>query len=223
VYDAGSLESIVPSAFSIGALAGGSSVDATFSITPLRETTVRFVLEYMNGDNPYEVLYDLQVIPGLGKKLASPILSNVVVTNVGLHYSVTGSISNAGLEKANGIVLTTGYPAVPMYPDKEYVVGVLKPDDFSRTFTLTFTAAPEVREVPISIRYKDDYGNVYSVESTAHIPLPPPTVEEKTVVSLEALPTSLETIPTTWVIGVVVAIIIVGLYVLYRLLRWKTD
>ena len=218
VYDEGSLESIVPSALFIGELSGGSFVDATFSITPLHETTVQFVLEYMNGDNPNEVLYELHVTPGLDKKLASPILSNVVVTNAGSYYSVSGSISNAGLEKANGIVLTSSYPAVPIYPDKEYVVGVLKPDDFSRTFTLTFKADPDVRQIPIIITYKDDYGNVYTIESTVHLSFSPPTDEKpvETVVSLE-------TLPPPWVTAGSVIAIIAGLYVLYRLLRWKTN
>jgi len=64
IYDLGAFESIIPNAIYIGDLSAGSASDAKFSITPKYDTTIRFVLLYMNGDNPHEVIYNLPVVLG---------------------------------------------------------------------------------------------------------------------------------------------------------------
>jgi len=78
-----------------------------------------------------------------------------VITEGG-HYKVTGDVTNAGLEDAKSVLVTSGSPAVPVDPFRVYVVGSLEPDDFSG-FEVTFTAE-DADFVPLLIYYKDDDG-----------------------------------------------------------------
>jgi hypothetical protein len=221
LYEHEAFESITPSAVYIGDLAAGTASDAAFALTPVQDTTVQFVAEYMNGDNPHEIIYELPIVLGQDKKIASPVLSNVMVTSEGSFYRVSGSISNAGLEDANGLVLTAKSPATPVYPDKEYVVGVLKPNDFSRTFTLTFEIDSDVQSVPVLITYKDNSGNVHEVEYIADIPLPFFIADEGGIMQQQA---QKKTFPLHLpiMIGCII-IILAGVYGIYRLVKWKSD
>jgi len=220
IYDFGAFESIVPNAVYIGDISAGDASNAIFALTPTRDTTIQFVLEYMNGDNPHEIIYTLPVTLGQDKRLASPVLSNVMVTDMGSSYRVSGSISNAGLENAHGIIITSKSPARPVYPEREYVVGALKPDDFSRTFTITFATDETIRSVPVLITYKDNSGNVHEVEYM--VDLPPPIVHEE---ENEERPFQVKVpeFPESDLIIVVgcIAIILTGVYIIYRLMRWR--
>jgi len=219
IYDLGVFESIVPNAIYIGDLLAGSTADAIFAVTPRQDTTIQFVLEYMNGDNPHEVIYELPLLLGQDKRLASPMLSNVLVMHMGSSYRVSGSISNAGLENANGLVITSKSPARPVYPDREYVVGVLKPDDFSRTFAVTFEADSTVRSVPVLITYKDNSGNVHEIEYMVDLPLPVVYEEENQPQPVQTEASQSDLIV---VIGCIV-VILAGVYIIYRLVRWRSD
>lgn len=64
------------------------------------------------------------------------------------------------MKNAVSVVVATTGDAVPIYPYKDYVVGALKPDDFS-SFELTFTA-DGADVIPIEVSYKDDDGNQYT-------------------------------------------------------------
>jgi len=204
----------------IGDLASGTASNAVFTLTPIQDTTVLFVVEYMNGDNPHEGSYQLPITLGQDKKIASPVLSNVMVTNMGSSYRVSGSISNAGLEDANGLILTSKSPATPVYPDKEYVVGVLKPNDFSRTFTLTFEVESNVQSVPVLITYKDNSGNVHEIEYVTDIP-PPVFSTEEGIMHQQA---QTNTFPSHLLIMLgCIIVILVGTYGIYRLARWNSD
>jgi LPXTG-motif cell wall-anchored protein len=92
------------------------------------------------------------------KKQASPQMSNVQVKLENGIYHVTGDVTNAGLETANGVTVTALSPAVPQDPYKSYVIGALKPDDFG-SFEVTFTANAAT-SVPLQMSYKDTDGNV---------------------------------------------------------------
>jgi len=220
IYDQEAFESITPNAMYIGELAAGTASDVEFALTPIQDTTVLFVVEYMNGDNPHEVTYELPIALGQDKKIASPVLSNVIVTNIGSSYRVSGSISNAGLEDANGLILTSKSPATPVYPDKEYVVGVLKPNDFSRTFTLTFEVESNVHSVPVLITYKDNSGNVHEIEYIADIPPPVFMSEEGNV--QKQVKTKIPSSSLLITLGCII-IILTGAYGIYRLVRWKDE
>jgi hypothetical protein len=222
IYESSAFEKITPKAVYIGDLAAGSTSDAAFALTPIQDTTVLFVVEYMNGDNPHKVTYELPIALGQDKKIASPVLSNVMVVNMGSFYQVSGSISNAGLEDANGLILTSKSPATPVYPDKEYVVGVLKPNDFSRTFRITFEVKSNVHSVPVLITYKDNAGNVHEIEYITDLPpLPVFIAHEEEIMQQQA---QAKTFPSHLLIIIGCSIIIlVGIYGIYRFMRWTPD
>jgi hypothetical protein len=222
IYDPLAFESITPNTVYIGDIAAGTALNAVFTLIPIQDTTITFVAEYMNGDNPHEVVYELPIVLGQDKRIASPVLSNVMVTSMGSLYRVSGSISNAGLEDANGLILTSKSPAIPTYPDKEYVVGVLKPNDFSRTFTLTFEADSNVQSVPVLITYKDNIGNVHEVEYITDIPPQVFIADEGEIVPQQAQATALPVHHLLIMIGCII-IILAGVYGIYRLVRWNPE
>jgi len=149
-----------PSKTYIGDMAPDSKIPLNFTITPEYATTANLSLKYDNGDNHHIVKLDIPVPFGTDKKQANPVISNVVVKpDVGV-YRITGDVTNAGLENANSVTITSLSPAVPKDPYRSYVVGVLKPDDFG-SFEVTFTAL-NATSVPLQMSYKDGDGNVYT-------------------------------------------------------------
>ncbi|MDO9540334.1 MAG: hypothetical protein Q7J09_10095, partial [Methanocalculus sp.] len=154
---------VVPTSVFIGTLGSGQKSNASFSITPTGEGDLTFNVEYRNGQNRHTIPLTIPVIPGTAKRVAEPIVSNVEVSSIAGGYRITGDVSNAGLETARSVVITTKSPAVPIDPFRVYVVGSLDADDFS-SFEVTFSAQ-DTAEVPLVIRYRDDDGNLYE-EST---------------------------------------------------------
>ena len=158
-----------PSRTFIGDLASGAKAPVNFSVTPDKETQIALTLTYDNGNNPHEVTMDIPVTFGADKKEADPVMSNVIVTNDGTVYHVTGDVNNAGLETANTVIVTSLSPATPQDPYKTYVVGALKPDDFG-SFEVTFTANGNTTSVPVQLSYKDTDGNIYNSVQDVKIP-----------------------------------------------------
>jgi LPXTG-motif cell wall-anchored protein len=115
-------------------------------------------MNYDNGDNPHTVSLEMPVSFTPDKKKASPQMSNVQAKLESGVYHITGDITNAGLENANGVTVTALSPAVPQDPYKAYVIGALKPDDFG-SFEVTF-AASGATSVPLQMSYKDADGNI---------------------------------------------------------------
>jgi hypothetical protein len=149
-----------PSKTYIGDIAADSKIPVNFTITPEFATTATLTLKYDNGENHHNVVLDIPVTFGTDKKQANPVISNVVVKpDVGF-YRITGDVTNAGLENANSVTVTSLSPAVPKDPYRSYVVGVLKPDDFG-SFEVTF-AALNATSVPLQMSYKDSDGNIYT-------------------------------------------------------------
>jgi len=144
----------------IGSLKSGETREVSFDITPTGETDLSFTLEYANGENDHTTSRILPIVFGYDKKQADPYVSNLIVKQEKNGYHITGDVTNAGMENAVSVVVTTTGEAVPIYPYKNYVVGSLKPDDFS-SFELTFSTN-ETTGVPIEIRFKDDDGNQYT-------------------------------------------------------------
>ena len=149
-----------PSKIFVGELVSGAKVPVNFSVTADQPTTLHLILNYDNGDNPHTVNLDVPITFGADKKLANPVMSNVIVKNDAGTYRVTGDVNNAGLETANTVMVTSLAPAVPQDPYKTYVVGALKPDDFG-SFELTFSAK-NAESIPLQLSYKDADGNVYT-------------------------------------------------------------
>lgn len=155
----------VPTSIFIGTLEPGEIKDATFSVTPTGTGDLTFNVEYRNGQNRHSVPLTIPVVPGTAKRVAEPIVSNVEVSSITGGYRITGDVSNAGLETARSVVMTTKDPAEPIDPFRVYVVGALDADDFS-SFEVTF-AAKDAEKVPLVTRYRDDDGNLY--EEITHV------------------------------------------------------
>jgi ribosomal protein S8 len=149
---------VTPSETFIGSLASGAKTTADIAVTPYQPTTLGLTVNYDNGDNPHKVTMELPIAFGEDKKQAEPIISNIQVKSTDGIYHITGDVTNAGLENANSVVVTSLLPAVPEDPYKSYVVGVLKPDDFG-SFEVTFSA-DNGATIPVQLSYKDVDGNV---------------------------------------------------------------
>jgi len=149
-----------PSTIFIGKLASGASNSVNFTVTPAQETTLDLAVKYNNGDNIHTVTTDLPIVFGIDKKQANPVISNVQVKSEAGIYHITGDVTNAGLEPANSVIVTTLSPAVPHDPYKTYVVGALKPDDFA-SFEVTFSA-DNGSTIPLQLSFKDTDGNVFT-------------------------------------------------------------
>ena len=159
--------SLMPEKIFIGDLAPGKSTTVNFTATPDRETTMNLTVRYNNGDNVHTVATTLPVTLGSDKKKATPVISNVEVTNIGGVYHVTGDITNAGLLTANAVTVTSLAPAVPADPYRSYIIGALKQDDFG-SFELTFTT-DNTTSVPIQLSYKDKDGNVITSQQSVSL------------------------------------------------------
>ncbi|WP_298669629.1 hypothetical protein [uncultured Methanofollis sp.] len=161
----------VPTSTFIGALPPDGVAEATFNITPDRETTLTMTVAYRNGRNQRTTEASIPIVFSEDKKGARIVVSGVEVTRENSSYQVKGDVTNAGLEVAKAVVVTVGYPGVPVDPNRVYPVASLEPDDLSN-FELTFRAE-NVTEVPLVIEYRDTNGNLYttrtniSVEGTA--------------------------------------------------------
>jgi hypothetical protein len=149
----------------IGNLDPDESREIKFDITPADAEYIEFDASWRNGINKHISSVYIPVLYGDDKTGADPILNNVKSTTSGSYSTVSGDITNAGLEDAMSIVVTVGSPAVPVDPYKMYVIGSLEPDDFS-SFDLTYTlqSGKNTGEMPVIITYKDLNGNDYEKE-----------------------------------------------------------
>ncbi len=155
----------VPSSAFIGTLEPDGAARVLFNITPQEPTNLTFRVFYRNGQNAHETVLTLPVAFGSDKRRADPVLTNIEVLQEGSIYRVTGDVTNAGLESARSVIITSADPAVPTDPYRVYVVGTLDPDDFS-SFEVTFGTIGNVSEVPLVVEYRDEDGNLYTARST---------------------------------------------------------
>jgi len=144
----------------VGDIASRTNKSVTFSITPTEPTSLHITVNYYNGDNTHTATMDIPVVFSTDKKQASPVISNVIIKSDTGIYHVTGDVTNAGLETANAVTVTSIAPAVPSDPYRSYIVGALKPDDFG-SFEVTFSAA-NATSIPLQLTFKDADGNVIS-------------------------------------------------------------
>ena len=184
-----------PSETFIGSLASGAKITADIAVTPYQPTTLGLTVNYDNGDNPHKVTMELPLVFGPDKKQAEPIISNIQVKSTAGIYHITGDVTNAGLENANSVVVTSLLPAVPEDPYKSYVVGVLKPDDFG-SFEVTFSA-DNGATIPVQLSYKDVDGNVI-------------TSRQDVKISSNAVSSQMSDLP---LLPIIAGIIIVGAFV----------
>ncbi|MCQ8893494.1 MAG: hypothetical protein NQU46_02520 [Methanolinea sp.] len=177
VYPTGDGIEATPTRFFIGMLAPDQAQKVSFSLTPSESTVVAFHVDYYNGMNAHTETISIPIDVGKSKVQAELLVSNVVVERSGSRYTLTGDVTNAGLEAANAVVITTGEGAVPADPYRQYVVGTLQPDDFSG-FEVTFTVEGERTTVPLLISHKDADGNLYTATALVDIPARSPAEEK---------------------------------------------
>lgn len=163
----GANAAITPSQTYIGKLASGESTSVNITVTADQPTTLELRVDYNNGDNVHTVSTSLPVTFSDDKTQANPVVSNIEVTITGGVYHVRGDVTNAGLQTANGVTVTSISPVVPQDPYQSYVIGALKPDDFG-SFEVTFSA-DGITNVPLQLSYKDKDGNV--ITSLQHVSL----------------------------------------------------
>ncbi len=154
----GANATLMPATNYIGTLPPGESTTVNFTIVPEQPTTLELNVKYSNGDNLHNVAVSQPITFVMDKKDANPIITNVKVTRENGVYDVTGDVTNAGLQTANGVTVTSLSPAVPMDPFRSYIIGALKPDDFG-SFEITFSS-DDTTSVPLQLSYKDKDGNV---------------------------------------------------------------
>jgi hypothetical protein len=150
---------LIPSKTYIGDLAAGTSSTINFTSNADEPTTLFMHVDYDNGDNLHVVNMTLPIQFTTDKQQADPVMNQIVVALNNGTYDVTGDVTNAGLSNANGVTVTSLSPAVAQDPDRNYVIGTLKPDDFG-TFEVTFTVPEGTKSVPLQQSYKDSDGNV---------------------------------------------------------------
>jgi hypothetical protein len=161
VYASGDGIESAQTSFFVGALASNEYVDLIFEVTPSKETTLEFNAEWKNGMNSQDSTVSIPIVFGEDTTGAEMIINNVEVSG----GTVTGDVSNAGLEDAYSVIVTAGSPAEPAEPYKQYVLGSLEPDDFS-SFEVTYSLQGSDSSFPLVITWKDESGNTYSSEYT---------------------------------------------------------
>ncbi|HPC55662.1 MAG TPA: hypothetical protein PK679_06615 [Methanolinea sp.] len=169
VYPVGEGIDATPTRHFIGLLAPDKSQNVAFQITPGKSAVLEFHVDYYNGINPHTETIRVPIDVGKSKVQAEPILSNLRVEWSGTYYTLTGDVTNAGLEPANAVVITMGRGAVPQDPYRQYAIGTLQPDDFSG-FEVTFTVDGDRTSVPVVITHKDADGNLYTTTYPVDIP-----------------------------------------------------
>lgn len=142
----------------VGDLAKDESAEVLFEITPEAEGDLTFTVDYRNGVNEHSTTTTIPVTFGTDKTAAQLVVNEVDVTS-GSTATVSGDVTNAGLEDAYSVMVTVGDPATATNPNPVAVIGALEPDDFSG-FEVTYTMQG-AGQVPVLVSYKDEDGNIY--------------------------------------------------------------
>lgn len=143
----------------IGTLLPDETKTATFEVIATEATDLVFDVSYRNGLNVHHTMLTIPVTIGERNTAAEMVVNNVEVSQSGNTVTVSGDVTNAGLEDAKAIKVTVGDPAKPVNPNPVYVIGALEPDDFS-SFEVTFTVQG-VSSIPLVIQYRDPDGKVF--------------------------------------------------------------
>lgn len=156
---------VTPTRYFIGNLESDRTANVEFEVIPARTSQIRFRVLFRNGVNEHQNSLLVPIVPSENKKAAEIHVTNIVTVQEGERFRLTGDVSNAGLERANSVVIRTEPPAAPVDPFRIYVVGSLEPDDFS-SFELTFRT-PKSTQIPLIVEYKDAEGN--RIETTSYV------------------------------------------------------
>jgi len=143
----------------LGTLLPDETKTATFEVIATEATDLAFDVFYRNGLNVHHTMLTIPIHIGERKTAAEMVVNNVEVSQSGNFMTVSGDVTNAGLEDAKAIKVTVGDPAKPVNPNPVYVIGALEPDDFS-SFEVSFTVQ-NASSLPLIIQYRDPDGRVF--------------------------------------------------------------
>lgn len=189
----------------VGKLDPDQHVDANLTVVVDKPTDISFDVSYRNGQNLHTNSVQIPVELGERKVRAEMVLNNIVVSNKGTYYQVTGDVNNAGLEDAKSIMVTTS-KATPTASMETYVVGSLEPDGIAE-FDVTFTN-PESNVVDLVVTYKDADGNPY--DTTVQVTLQGAVISGSGTSANESSP-----------LGIIVAAVIILLIAGCAAVAWR--
>ena len=103
----------------IGALAADQSRNVSFQVTPQDSTTLTLAVSYRNGLTDHSTVLTVPMTVGDRSTAADPVVNGIEVTNSGGTYTLSGDVTNAGINDARGVVVTVGSPATPDGPEPQ--------------------------------------------------------------------------------------------------------
>jgi hypothetical protein len=151
----------------LGTLEPDETKTATFEIIATEATNLVFDVSYRNGLNQHHSVLTFPVTVGERNTAAEMVVNNLEVSQSGASVTVSGDVTNAGLQDAKAVKVTVGDPAKPADPNPVYVIGALEPDDFS-SFEVTCTVQG-ASSIPLVIQYRDTDGKFF--ETTVDVTL----------------------------------------------------
>jgi uncharacterized membrane protein len=143
----------------VGTLEPDERKDVTFEVIAEQPTEMVFDISWRNGPNEHFTTLNLPVAVG-DRDVAADLVVNSIEITSGSYTTIKGDVTNAGLEDAKAVVVTPGKPAQPVDPNPVYVIGALKPDDFS-SFEVTCVVQGGATTIPLDIEYRDADGNMF--------------------------------------------------------------
>jgi hypothetical protein len=151
----------------LGSLRPNEEKNATFDVTASQSTDLTFDVSYRNGINEHHTILTVPI--ETGKRAVAPdmVVNNIAVARNGSRITLTGDVTNAGLEDAYSVKVTVDDPAIPTDPYPVYAVGALESDDFS-SFEVTCTAQG-ASSIPLVIQYRDEKGTIFTETVTASL------------------------------------------------------
>ncbi|MDD1657453.1 MAG: hypothetical protein LUQ41_03225 [Methanomicrobiales archaeon] len=152
---------VTPSSSFIGTLEPDAQFPLPFTVVPLRQSFIRFRVNYKNGINTHTATVTLPLDPSENRFQPDLALTNIRVTAGPGYLRIAGNVTNIGLEAARAITLTTGGDATPADPFRVFTAGVIEPDR-SSPFEVTFRSPSSVSQVPVLLSYKDAEGTTYT-------------------------------------------------------------
>ncbi|MEI7855969.1 MAG: hypothetical protein WCH85_00525 [Methanomicrobiales archaeon] len=170
---------VSPSEKYISSLDAQNSVIVPFTVTPNQAANLTFHVSYQSGNVDHSTDVVLPINIGNDKTAAVPVVNNVVLTDKGSYYDLTGDITNTGITDAKGLTVTVGSPAQAMGTYAEYAIGSLSSDD-AGSFEVTFTSL-DLTSVPLVMLWKDVEGNDYSLTKKLNLGSAPDTGGNSTV------------------------------------------
>jgi hypothetical protein len=152
---------VTPSSSFVGSLEPDAQTTIPFMVTPLRQSFIRFRVNYRNGINAHTATVTLPLDPSENRFAPELALTAIRVTTGPGYLRISGNVTNVGLDDARAVTLTTGGEASPADPFRVFTAGVLEPDR-STPFEVTFRAQTSVSRVPVLLSFKDSQGSTYT-------------------------------------------------------------